>query len=200
MQKTPTVFGCLGPDFEEVIAEIIEEQMQENHDSCTDKEQHITAFLEVEDSLRADMWSLLKKAEKELTQYRLKHDMRPFNWALETYEGVQSMLGLDKGQPRLARTIEKRQQTVLRKYYADLKKGESGDRACQEQNFPMLRRCTKRKPEYRGLHDPLAVNQVTREANPSPVCHSPQAIKALEVFAALSQRIIKNVQTHRLNH
>ena len=156
-EHVPSYFGCLGPNYELVIEELIEERVQELHDGSTGSKKHLPEFLKVEPDLRNSYWKHVEKAERFLTQYRREHDMQPFNWALESLESVRSLLALDGGDVKLPRTIEKKQQIVLWKQQRA---------TCQTTDTMSVRELSdtmKIKPEYQGLNHPLERNQIKRK-------------------------------------
>jgi hypothetical protein len=146
-KQTRRLEFTLGPDYYTALEEIIEAQMLQHHDEHTDTKQHLEEFLTVHEKLRADYWQQLRSTENHVTQYRRTHDMRPFNWSLETRATVLSYLGLDAGKARVPRTIEQKQHAAIRAFNAFQKDG-------------VLE--TKIKPEYQGANHPLEQNQIIR--------------------------------------
>lgn len=170
----------LGPDYEKVIAEIIEEHLQDLQDQATDNEPNILAFLESIEPTRKAIYRRLKQAEKTLTQYRKNHDMRAFNWSLESRENVRAYIGRDLGKGKLPRTIEQKQNIVLRRYLAQKEKGDDTQKAVKTRDLDMLRRCTKLKPEYQGDKFPLKVNQMKRKIYHGKIIHRKRLRPSIE--------------------
>ena len=181
--------STLGPDYEQALDEIIEAEMLDHHDQSTDSKQNIEEFLSVEESLRSDYWEQLRKADTYLKIYRRQQDMHPVNWSLETPANVRAMLGLDAGKARYPRTLKKRQEIAIWHFQNAKNKGDNvKDALTFPGDLAMVQRLFKTKPEHSGDNHPLEVNQVRRQANPTP--RSPAAQAALDQYEKTGKIIL----------
>lgn len=165
----------LGPDYEVVLAEMIEERLQELHDASNHSKQAITEFLMIEPDFRKNAWLTLQKFEQRQTLYRLNHEMTPFNWALETRETVTAALGFNKGKATFPRTIEYRELLASRAREAQNTYGQTVFDVLKRQNLDEARRMFAVSDSE---NHPLQKNQVKR--NPDKVGHSPHVVEILE--------------------